>query len=354
MSDEDKHSKTEEPTEKRRGDALKDSGPPRSRDLNSTITLLAGILALSATGRYMFATLQQGSREILGNLEPSQVTEGGVYRLMVKFFGIMGLILGPFLLTVMASGLALHFAQGDASVNFDKLALKFDSMNPISGFGRLFNKDAVVEMVKSSLKIAFVGYIAYRIIHGEAENLTFLGEQDLDEIFVYIGRLSFRLVINSCGVLFGLAILDLFYTRWRFTSNIKMTKEEVKQEHKDSDGDPQVKGKIRNLQFAQHNRRMQKIIPTADVIVTNPTHYAVALKYDRERMGAPIVIAKGADNMAQRIKQIAREHKVMIAENRFLARELYAQVKEGHEIPESLYAAVAEILAYVFSMRGKI
>ena len=354
MSEEDKHSKTEEPTGKRRGDALKDSGPPRSRDLNSTITLLAGILTLYITGRYMLTTLEQSSREILAHMEPSQVTPGGVYGLMLKFFGVMGLILGPFVITVMAAGVALHFAQGEASVNWDKMSLKFESMNPISGFKRLFNKDAVVEMVKSSLKIIIVGYIAYRIIQGEAETLTFLGDRDLEEIFAYISRLSFRLIINSCGVLLILAILDLFYVRWRFTQNIKMTKEEVKQENKDSEGDPQLKGKIRSIQFAQARRRMQQIIPTADVVVTNPTHYAVALKYDRERMAAPFVIAKGADNMAQRIKEIARENKVMIAENRFLARELYDQVKEGQEIPESLYAAVAEILAYVFSMRGKM
>jgi flagellar biosynthetic protein FlhB len=354
MSEEDKHSKTEEPTGKRRGDALKDSGPPRSRDLNSTITLLAGILTLYITGRYMLTTLEKSSREILANMEPSQVTPGGVYGLMLKFFGVMGLILGPFLITVMVAGVALHFAQGEASVNWSKMAFKFESMNPISGFKRLFNKDAVVEMVKSSLKITIVGYIAYRIIHGEAETLTFLGDRDLDEIFSYISRLSFRLIINSCGVLLILAILDLFYVRWRFTQNIKMTKEEVKQENKDSEGDPQLKGKIRSIQFAQARRRMQQIIPTADVVVTNPTHYAVALKYDRERMAAPFVIAKGADHMAQRIKEIAREHKIVIAENRFLARELYDQVKEGQEIPESLYAAVAEILAYVFSMRGKM
>jgi len=354
MSEEDKHSKTEEPTAKRREDALKDSGPPRSRDLNSTITLLAGIYILFITGAYMLSTLKKSCREIFTHMEASQVTQGGVYALMLKFFGVMGLILGPFLLTVMAAGIALHFAQGDVSLNWEKMAFKFDTMNPVKGFKRLFNKDSIVEMVKSSLKIVIVGYIAYRIIRGEAETLTFLGDRDLDDILSYISRLSFRLILNSCWVLLILAILDLLYVRWRFTQNIKMTKEEVKQEHKDSEGDPQIKGKIRTLQFAQARRRMQKLIPTADVVVTNPTHYAVALKYDRERMAAPMVLAKGADHLARRIKEIAREHDVMIAENRFLARELYDQVKEGQEIPESLYAAVAEILAYVFSMRGKL
>jgi len=133
-----------------------------------------------------------------------------------------------------------------------------------------------------------------------------------------------------------------------------MTKQEVKDESKDAEGDPQIKGKIRSMRLAQHRRRLRKIIPTADVVITNPTHYAVALKYDRISMGAPVVLAKGVDYLALRIREIAQEHKIMLVENRFLARELYAQVKEGEEIPESLYAAVAEVLAYVYSIKGKI
>ena len=151
-----------------------------------------------------------------------------------------------------------------------------------------------------------------------------------------------------------LSALDLAFIKWRFIQSLKMTKQEVKEETKESEGDPQIKGKIRRMQFEQSRRRLKQVIPTADVIVTNPTHFAVALKYDRDKMGAPIVIAKGVDHMAQQIKAIARESKVMLVENRFLARELYAQVKEGQEIPEALYAAVAEVLAYVYSLKGKI
>ena len=151
-----------------------------------------------------------------------------------------------------------------------------------------------------------------------------------------------------------MGVMDLMFVKWRFIENLKMTKQEVKDEMKDLEGDPQIKGKIRSLRLAQHRRRLRKIIPTADVVITNPTHYSIALKYDRDTMAAPVVIAKGMDYLALKIKEIAREHKVMLGENRFLARELYAQVKEGDEIPEALYAAVAEVLAYVYSIKGKI
>jgi flagellar biosynthetic protein FlhB len=148
------------------------------------------------------------------------------------------------------------------------------------------------------------------------------------------------------------AVLDLAFVKWNYLQNLKMTKEEVKKEAKDTDGDPHVRGRQKKLRYERAYRRLRQIIPTADVVVTNPTHYAVALKYDRNRMGAPVVLAKGVDHLAQRIKAMARENNVMLVENRFLARELYASVKEGQEIPESLYVAVAEVLAYVYGIKG--
>jgi flagellar biosynthetic protein FlhB len=184
--------------------------------------------------------------------------------------------------------------------------------------------------------------------------IIFLVHGDFGSIVSYLGHITFKVVLNCCGTLFVLAVLDLAYVKWRFTDNLKMTKDEVKEEHKQMEGDPKIKGKIRQIQFAQARRRMRKIIPTADVVITNPTHFAVAIKYDREKMSAPVVIAKGVDHMAQQIKLIAKDHNVMLVENRFLARELYAEVDEGKEIPEKLYAAVAEVLAYVYSLRGKI
>lgn len=354
MSTEDKHSKTEQPTSKRLDEAKKKSAPPQSRDLTGTVTLLAAVLALYATGEHMFATMQRSSRELLAGSGTSPVTPEAVHHLMLKLMATLGVVLGPFLLTVMAAGVAINYAQGGITLSWEKVSFNFDKINPANGVKKLFNKDAGVELAKSALKLFIVGYVSYRIIRGETESLAYLGEQDLAGIFAFITRLAFRIIVNSCGVLLLLALLDLLFVRWRYMQDLKMTKHEVKQEHKETEGDPQVKGKIRRAQFEQSRRRLNKIIPTADVVICNPTHVAVALKYDREKVAAPIVIAKGVDHMALRIKEIARENRVMLVENRFLARELYAKVKEGQEIPESLYAAVAEVLAYVFRLRGRI
>jgi len=354
MSDEDKHSKTEQPTGKRLADARKKDAPPQSRDLTSIVTLLAAIFTLYYTGNFMFKGLLDSSRELLTDMGTFQVTEAGTYSLMLKLMGTMALILGPFLLTVMATGVAVNFAQGGIELSWEKLSFKFEKLNPINGVGRLFRPDSLVEAVKSLLKIGIVGYVSYRVIRGQEDALSYLSDRDISDIFAYAGKLAFKIIVASCEVLILLAFLDLAFVKWRYLQSLKMTKQEVKQEGKDTEGDQQIKGKIRQKQFEQSRRRLMQIIPTADVVVCNPTHFAVALKYDRERMAAPIVIAKGADNMALKIKEIAKENRVMMVENRFLARELYASVKEGHEIPESLYAAVAEVLAYVFGLKGKI
>ena len=234
------------------------------------------------------------------------------------------------------------------------MSLSLDKLNPVSGVKRLFNKDAAVEALKSVLKLLVVGWMAYRVLRDEVVNLAYIVDSDILGILTFVSHISFKIVLHSCGVLLVLSIFDLAWVKWRFIENLKMTKQEVKQEAKDTEGDPRVKGKIKQLQYAQARRRMRKIVPTADVVITNPTHYAVALKYDRNSMAAPVVLVKAVDFMAQQVKEIAREHKVMLVENRYLARELYAQVEEGQEIPESLYAAVAEVLAYVFSLKGKI
>lgn len=354
MSAEDKDSKTEKPTGKRLEDARKKDAPPQSRDLTSIVTLFAAVFTLYYTGSYMFGTLRESSREILAGMGTYQVTEVGVYSLMLKLMGTMALVLGPYLLTVMAAGIAVNYAQGGIGFSWEKLSFKFEKLNPVNGFQKIFKKDSLVELAKSLLKIVIVGYVSYRVIRGQEDALSYMSDRDISDIFAFVGRLAFKIIVNSCEVLLVLAFLDLAFVKWSYLENLRMTKQEVKQENKDSEGDQQIKGKIRRLQFEQSRRRMMKIIPTADVIITNPTHFAVALRYDRDRMAAPVVIAKGADHLAQRIKAIAKENRVMLVENRFLARELYASVKEGQEIPENLYAAVAEVLAYVFSLKGRI
>jgi flagellar biosynthesis protein FlhB len=353
MAGEDKHSKTEQPTAKKLEESRKKGPPPLSRDMTSTITLLVSMVTLYTLGSYMLVSLKENTRDLLSGMGTITLTQTSVYSILLKQIYSIGAVLAPFFAMVMVAGVVAVVIQGGVSLSTEKLSFKFDKINPLEGIKRLVKKEAAVEALKSIIKILIVGYIAYQILRDEMDSILYLTETDINGIFVFISHISFKIVIHTCGVMIILAILDLAFVKWNYIQNLKMTKEEVKREHKDSDGDPQLKGKIRKLRYERAFRRLKQIIPTADVVVTNPTHFAVAVKYDREKMAAPIVIAKGADHLALRIKALARESNVMLVENRFLARELYAQVKEGHPIPESLYVAVAELLAYVYGVKGK-
>jgi flagellar biosynthetic protein FlhB len=354
MSEADKHSKTEQPTGKKLEEAKRKGSPPMSRDMTSTVTLLCSMLALYALGGYMLSALKESCRTLLGGSGKVLITPATAQNLLETQFLSIGGILGPFMVLVMIAGMVSVVVQGGVSVSTERLSLKLDKLNPVTGFKRLMNKEAAVEALKSILKILIVGYIAYRVLRDEMPAILYLTETDIRGIFTFVSHISYKIVMHTCGIMIILAVLDLAFVKWSYIENLKMTKEEVKQENKDSEGDPHLKGKIRQMRYEKAFRRLRQIIPTADVVVTNPTHFAVALKYERQKMAAPIVIAKGADHLALRIKAMARENNVMLVENRFLARELYAQVKEGEAIPESLYVAVAEVLAYVYGIKGKV
>lgn len=285
-----------------------------------------------------------------------EITEVNIYTLAIKLFLQIILLLAPLMASIVLVSLLSKAVQdnGQIDANWERITFDLNKLNPLKGFNKLFNKDALVEMLKSFLKLLVISYIVYRVMKDETENIAFLAEANIETIIGYVGHLAFKIVTHACGILIVLGIFDLMYVKWRYIENLKMTKQEVKDESKEQDLPPEIKSKIKKMQYQMARRRMVTIIPTADVVITNPTHYAIALKYDRERMVAPVVIAKGVDVMAQAIKKIAQEHKVTLVENRFLARELYAQVGENEAIPETLYAAVAEVLAYVYKLKGKI
>lgn len=355
MAETDKHSKTEQPTNKRLLEARRKGNVPRSQELSTTVGLAVAFVALYTMGSFMFSTLKSTSRELFLNLGTYEVTQAGIYSLMLKMFLVIAIIVAPFMLIVIVAGIATSVAQtGGVIISWEPLSLKLDRLNPVNGVGKLFKTDSLFTTFKSFLKIIIVGFMAYKILRQEIESILFLTQSDIDGIVDFVGHISFKLVLHTCGVMLILAIIDYAFVKWRYIEDLKMTKQEVKDEHKNEEGDPKIKAKIRQVQYERSRRRLRKVIPTADVIITNPTHYAVALKYDRDRMAAPVVLVKGVDFLAQTIKEIARESKVMLVENRPLARELYAQVDEGQEIPESLYAAVAEVLAYVYSIKGKV
>ncbi len=327
-----------------------------SQMLTSSLTLLTGIVCLYIFGSYMMDGLKQNTVKVLSTMGNFQLTESNLYVLVVKLFGTVVLLLAPLIVTIVATAVISSLIQDNGRLEFtlSRLKVDFGKLSPLKGFGRLFNKDALVEMVKSLLKLTVVAWIAYSVVRDEMQNITFLAEADIHTILTFVGHIAFKIVTHTCGIMIVLGLLDMLYVKWRHTENLKMTKQEIKDESKESDGNPEIKSKIRKMQFQMARRRMTKIIPLADVVITNPTHFAVALKYDRQKMAAPVVLAKGMDLMAEAIKKIAREHHITLVENRFLARELYDQVKENEPIPEALYAAVAEVLAYVYKLKGKV
>lgn len=327
-----------------------------SQMLTSSITLLVGIVCLYSFGSFMMDGLKRSSVKIFSGMAGFQFSESNLHMLLLEQFATIVLLLAPLIITIIAASVLSSVIQDNGRIEFrtSRLTLKFSKLSPMQGFKRLFNKDSLVEMLKSMLKLLVVGWIAYRVIQDEMQNITFLAEADIETIFSFVGHIAFKIVTHTCGILIVLGLLDMLYVKWRYIENLKMTKQEVKDEHKEVEGNPEIKSKIKRMQFQMARRRMTKIIPMADVVITNPTHYAIALKYDRQKMIAPLVLAKGVDLMAEAIKKIAREHQVTLVENRFLARELYDQVKENEPIPESLYAAVAEVLAYVYKLKGKV
>jgi flagellar biosynthetic protein FlhB len=254
-----------------------------------------------------------------------------------------------FLMTLAA--MAAPLMLGGWLFNTSSLAPKFSKLNPISGFANMFSINSLVELGKAVLKTLLVGTVAWLAIRGQMDAVMGLGVESLKTASAHSAQLLWISFITMVSALILIAALDVPYQIWNYGRKLRMTREEVKQEHKESEGDPHIKGKIRAMQRAMARRRMMAEVPTADVVVTNPTHFAVALKYTEGKMGAPKVVAKGADDVAAKIRELAREHKVPLLEAPPLARALHAHTEIGDEIPEALYTAVAEVLAYVFQLR---
>jgi flagellar biosynthetic protein FlhB len=231
---------------------------------------------------------------------------------------------------------------------------KFSKLNPVSGFKRLFSKEKIVELLKSIAKVVLISYVVYQTIKGDWVYLVQFYDMPLNQAIEVIGDIVINLGLKISVVFMVIAFMDLFYQKRKFNEDIKMTKQEVKDEYKNSEGDPQIKGKIKSKMREASQRRMMQDVPKADVVITNPTHFAVAIRYNPDEAPAPVVLAKGADYLALKIKEIAKENKVEIVENKPLARMLYANVDIGQQVPPELYQAVAEVLAMVYKLQGKI
>lgn len=343
--------KTEEPTAKKRQDAAKKGQVGKSQEISTAFVLLIGFFVIKALWEQIYANIAGYTIYIFGHLNQNVDVEN-----VIQLFIGMGVILVktamPIMLAVMVVGLAVNFFQVGLNVSAEKIQPKFDNLNPINGVGRMFSKRSLVELVKSVLKIVVIGFFIYNYLKDEIFTMPQFIFYDLGTSLTKMSEIIFTLAFQVIGVIFVLAVLDFGYQKWQTTQDLKMTKQEVKDEFKQTEGDPQIKGKIRQKQRQMAMSRMMQEVPKADVIVTNPTHFAVALKYEKG-MTAPVVVAKGADFVAQKIKSVGRENDVPLVENRPLARALYASTEVGDSVPRELYQSVAEVLAYVYRLKHR-
>ena len=349
--------KTEEPTSKKLNDARKEGQVAKSQELCSAISLVMVFLLLRIVGFYMGRRFLEMFTWIYEGIPSNVVLTGG--RVNVRDYCIyinrcalqLLLIMLPVLLTGFVVSVIVNLVQVKWAPTAKPLKPKFSKLSPLSGVKRLFSFEKLFELLKSIVKIFIIGYMAYITLRDKIGMILLLEQFSLKEGvgLVLDTVLDMGLRISILYIVVGIA--DYAYRKWKFHKDMMMTKQEVKDEYKNSEGDPQIKGKIRQKMREVSQRRMMQAVPQADVVITNPTHFAVALKYDVTIAAAPIVIAKGTDFLAQKIKEEAREHDVEIVENKPLARMIYHNVELGAMIPPELYQAVAEILAFVYNRK---
>src|SRR6478672_11437076 len=351
MSESDREDRTEQPTAKRLQQARERGDVPRSRELANVAVLGCASLALLATGPHVGAAAQAWLRGAL-TIDPTLLDQQdqllphaaqlllGLLAPLLPVFAValLGCLVSPALTSGLRfSGKALH--------------VDFGRMNPLSGLSRMYGKDSLIELLRALLRVALVGGIGAWVAHRAFVQVLAFPREDLETAVSEGIGLLFHCFLATIGGLALLAAADVPYQRWHWRNRLKMTKQEVRDEHKEQEGSPEVKAKIRQLARQLSQRRMMEAVPTADVVVTNPTHYAVALKYESGKMRAPRVVAKGTDEIALKIREVATAHKVSIVEAPPLARALYRHGDLDREIPVKLYAAVAQVLSYVYQLK---
>ena len=352
--------KTEEPTAKKLEDARKEGQVAKSKEIGNAFMLITVFLMLRLSYNFLqsgFLKLFYGAYGRIPELikMPMGLIEVGDFGRLIRDGMISVLILvAPFFVVGVIVAFMADYIQIKWKVTTKPLQPKLNKLSPISGIKRIFSANSLVELLKSFAKIGLIIYMVISTLKDKYDVITLLFQMPLMQGIGLSCQLAVDLGLKCAIVYFLIAILDFVYQKRKFKKDQMMTTQEIKDEYKQSEGDPQIKGKIRQKMREVSQRRMMQDIPKADVVITNPTHYAVAVRYDSEQEAAPVVLAKGEDYLAQKIKEVAKENKVEIVENKPLARMLYHNVDIGEQIPPELYQAVAEVLAMVYHMQGKI
>lgn len=353
MAGDNYEEKTEQATPKKRGEARREGRVARSQELASTIVIAAGLVALNSRGAGMVEGLESMARTYWGDMGAAVLTPASVQALMAALAVHVGVLVLPLVGIIALAGIAGNVAQTGFLFAPAALAPKWNRLDPFSGVTRVFAMRGFVEALKAFLKVIVVCGLAALCVQSELPRITSFFWGNLAEIAAQIWGIGYSLSLKIIALLFVLSAGDYAWQRWQYERQLRMSRQEVREEHRQQEGDPMIKSRIRSLQRERARRRMMTEVPKADVIVTNPTHFAVALKYEPGSMAAPRVVAKGMNRLAQRIKALGAEHGVPVIESPELARAIYKSVKLGGVIPVALYRAVAEILALAYRLKGR-
>ncbi|MEK7297375.1 MAG: flagellar biosynthesis protein FlhB [Planctomycetota bacterium] len=343
--------KTEEPSGRRLGEAREKGNIAFSADLNNAVGLLGGIVLLYNMGVLTYQVMDKTFKVTLGHLFYKDFSQDVIMDIILSQFYVLTKMLFPILGGLMLIGLIISYVQTGFLLNFGLLKLNFGKLNFIAGAKNLVSPQSFVKLLFSVLKVVVLAGMSYLYMKDKFNSIIDALDFDVAQIFITLFSMMYGLALRLAMILFILAAADFIYQKWQYKRNLRMTKQEVKEERKQMEGDPLIKGKIRSIQLQMSRKRMMTAVPTADVVITNPTHFAVALKYDSKVMKSPTVVAKGADLIAKRIKELALKHKVPLVEDKPLAQTLYKSVEIGREVPQKLFYAVAKVLAYVYQLK---
>jgi flagellar biosynthetic protein FlhB len=352
--DTDDSQKTEEPTAKKLEDARKKGQVATSREISNLAMIGAGTLVLIAFGGAMFRDLGTTLLTFVQSPDSIPTDPQHLRIVMLHVLKQVGLAMLVPLLVFLAAAVASGLAQNGLVISPERIMPQLDRISLVSGLGRLFSRRALVEFAKGVLKVAVVGTVATLLLYPQLSGLPSFAGLETAQLLGVVYGLSRSLFIDVLAVVAVIAALDFVYQKFEFRRSMRMSKQEIREEFKQTEGDPIIKSRLRQIRVERARRRMMAAVPEADVVVTNPTHYAVALKYEPEEMAAPRVVAKGVDNLALRIREVAEDNDVVVMENPPLARALYATVDLDEEIPPEHYKAVAEIIGYVFRLKKKV
>jgi flagellar biosynthetic protein FlhB len=346
--------RSEKPTQRRLRKAREKGQIARSREVPAAAVLLAVLITLFYFGQNVIQTFEYELQHFLSCRVPSELTQGYLFGVMNGVALRVAMVMIPILLAAFVIAITANVVQGGLVFSTGALGFHLNRLSPKNGLSKIFSKNGLVELCKSILTLAAVCIISYQVISKYMPLYPRMVLMDVRKLVHWTACISYEVFIRIAVALVILAIFDYWFQKYRFIERLKMTKQEVKEDFKETEGDPTTKGRIRRIQREMARRRMMADVPTSDVVITNPTHYAVALAYKMDSMEAPKVVAKGVGFLALKIKELAQEHGVPLVENKPLAQTLYKSVEIGDYIPGNLYRAVAEILAYVYKARSAL